>query len=118
MEYPLETWIAKRDLAEKLSMAERTIERKIEAGELRSAKRPISGRRPLIVIHPEDAAALEQRTLKPIPGAPPDANPVPDKTDMTKSTPPVLSGHSVRAARTGPAPARFPDRSCCPSTPS
>jgi hypothetical protein len=65
----ISSWKTKKEIATTLGITERTLERKIDKGEIRSAERPVPGRRPAIVLHPEDVERLEKSILKPIPTA-------------------------------------------------
>jgi excisionase family DNA binding protein len=63
----LEGWIAKGEVIARTGLDERTIERKVNRGELRRQYRPIPGRKPLPVFDPQQVEALCTRTLTPIP---------------------------------------------------
>ena len=63
----LDTWIAKGEVVQRTGLTERTLERKVKAGELRREYRTIPGRKPLPVFHPEDVEKLTTNTLTPIP---------------------------------------------------
>jgi predicted site-specific integrase-resolvase len=45
-------------------MSQRTIYRMVQEGKLRQASRPIPGRRPLPIFHPDDVAAFEEQRVK------------------------------------------------------
>ena len=66
MEENLEQWVTIPEAVERTNISQRTIERRIAEGDLRTQKRPMPGRKPLVVIHPEDLATLTQQTLRPI----------------------------------------------------
>lgn len=66
MEENLDLWTTIPEAVERTKISQRTIERRIAEGHLRTQKRPIPGRKPLVVINPEDLAALTQQTLRPI----------------------------------------------------
>lgn len=53
-------WPTKAEVVQALkgTLTLRTLERKIEKGELRTALRPVPGRRPLVLINPDDVAAM------------------------------------------------------------
>jgi len=61
------TWPSKFDLVKELGLSERTLERKIAAGELRREFRNVPGRKPISIIHPDDAAKLKAVTLEAVP---------------------------------------------------
>jgi hypothetical protein len=65
---PIEQWPSKQEVIERTGIGLRTIERKIQLGEVRKDFRPALGSKPIVVIHPDDAAKLERLTLKPTPG--------------------------------------------------
>jgi excisionase family DNA binding protein len=60
-------WPSLEEVVESTGVSKRTIQRKIEAGEIHKAYRNVPGRKPLPVLDPQDAAKLSQQTLKPIP---------------------------------------------------
>jgi excisionase family DNA binding protein len=64
------TWIPKVDVATSLGVAERTIDRKIKKLRLRVAQRDVPGRRPIIVLHPDDAEKLKAQMVSPVPMEP------------------------------------------------
>lgn len=85
------TWPVKNDVATTLGISPRTVERYCETGKLRTAKRLVPGRKALVIVHPEDVAALEAQTLKPQPAPgkkrarkPNPAGLVPDTTYITR----------------------------------
>jgi excisionase family DNA binding protein len=61
------TWIPKADIAASLGVAERTVDRKIKKLRLRVAQRDVPGRRPIIVLHPDDAETLKAQTVSAVP---------------------------------------------------
>lgn len=61
-----EDWPALTDVVERTGISERTLHRKIAAGELRREYRRIPGRKPLPVLDPEQAKSLEESVLHPI----------------------------------------------------
>jgi excisionase family DNA binding protein len=61
-----EDWITKEEALQRTGMSERTLERRIKGGELRKAYRNVPGRKPLPVLHPEDVAKYEAKTVTPI----------------------------------------------------
>jgi excisionase family DNA binding protein len=61
-----EEWVSKVEARERTGLSERTLERKIQDKEIRREYRPFPGRKPLAVLHPNDVAKLEEKTLKPI----------------------------------------------------
>jgi hypothetical protein len=63
----LSTWISKDEVIERTGLDERTIERQAKKKTPRRAYRPIPGRKPLPVFHPDDVEKLLTRTLTPIP---------------------------------------------------
>ena|SRR5215207_9179399 len=67
-EPPIEKWPSKQEVIERTGIGLRTIERKIQLGEVRKDFRPALGSKPIVVIHPDDVAKLERLTLKPTPG--------------------------------------------------
>jgi hypothetical protein len=71
-------WPSKFDLVKDLGLSERTLERKIAAGELRREFRNVPGRKPISIIHPEDAAKLKAETLEAIPA---------EKSEVTRKPP-------------------------------
>ena len=66
MEENLDSWIAKEEVVKRTGLDARTIERKAKRGEIRQENRPVPGRKPLPVYHPEDVEKLSVKTLKPI----------------------------------------------------
>jgi excisionase family DNA binding protein len=62
-----EDWPTLQEVHERTGISDRTLHRKINDGTLRKANRNLPGRKPVVVIDPQDAAALEATTLKPIP---------------------------------------------------
>jgi excisionase family DNA binding protein len=62
-----EDWPTKAEVRLKTNLSERTIERKIQAGELRREFRTVPGRKPLAILDPEDVKKLTDKTLTPIP---------------------------------------------------
>jgi hypothetical protein len=85
---PIEQWPSKQEVIERTGIGLRTIERKIQLGEIRKDFRPALGSKPIVVIHPEDAAKLERVTLKPTPGERRDA----------ATTPPVKRQKNILVA--------------------
>ena len=84
-------WPVKNDVATLLGISPRTVERYCETGKLRTAKRLVPGRKPLVIVHPEDVAALQAQTLKPQPDLgkkrtrkPKPSAPVPETTYITR----------------------------------
>lgn len=77
------TWPSKFDLVKALGLSERTLERKIAAGELRRAFRNVPGRKPISIIHPDDAAKLKTETLEAIPAEKSEVTRKPSQGDMT-----------------------------------
>jgi excisionase family DNA binding protein len=67
-------WIPKADVANSLGVAERTIDRKIKKLRLRVAQRDVPGRRPIIVLHPDDAETLRAQTVPAVPMEPDQSN--------------------------------------------
>jgi hypothetical protein len=65
---PIERWPSKQEVIERTGLGLRTLERKIQLGEIRKDFRPALGSKPIVVIHPDDVAKLERLTLKPTPG--------------------------------------------------
>jgi excisionase family DNA binding protein len=61
----LGSWIPKADATKALGIGERTLERIIACGEIRTAHRRVPGRKPLTVLHPDDVAKLKKETLAP-----------------------------------------------------
>jgi excisionase family DNA binding protein len=63
------TWATKQDVAKALHVTERTLELKIKKGEIRADTRSVPGRKPLVIIHPDDLALLQSKSVKlqPIP---------------------------------------------------
>jgi hypothetical protein len=68
------TWIPKVDVATSLGVAERTIDRKIKKLRLRVAQRDVPGRRPIIVLHPDDAEQLKAQMVPAVPVEPTQCN--------------------------------------------
>ena len=66
MDENFDLWLTKEETRARTGLSERTLERKITAGEIRKNFRNIPGRKPIVILHPEDVARLEERTLKPI----------------------------------------------------
>ena len=62
-----EDWPTLQEVQERTGISDRTLHRRINDGTLRKAHRNLPGRKPVLIIHPDDAAALETTTLKPIP---------------------------------------------------
>lgn len=83
---PIEQWPSKQEVIERTGLGLRTLERKIQLGEIRKDFRPAIGSKPIVVIHPDDATKLERLTLKPTPGERKDA----------ATTPPVKRTKSAR----------------------
>src|SRR5690242_5101472 len=54
----LSLWIPKADIVRETGISERTLERRIQSKQIRVAYRTLPGRRPLPVLHPEDAEAI------------------------------------------------------------
>src|SRR5437773_3105016 len=77
------TWPSKFELVKELGLSERTLERKIAAGELRREFRNVPGRKPISIIHPEDAAKLKAETLEAIPAEKSEVTRKPPQGDMT-----------------------------------
>lgn len=61
-----ETWLLKKEAAERLGVSERTLERLIADGKITQSHRRVPGRRPLAVVNPADIERLEAETVKPI----------------------------------------------------
>jgi hypothetical protein len=76
-------WPSKFDLVKDLGLSERTLERKIAAGELRREFRNVPGRKPISIIHPEDAAKLKAETLEAIPAEKSEVARKPPQGDMS-----------------------------------
>src|SRR5438093_3269400 len=77
------TWPSKFELVKELGLSERTLERKIAAGELRREFRNVPGRKPISIIHPDDAAKLKAVTLEAIPAEKTQVARKPPQGDMT-----------------------------------
>src|SRR5262245_60680298 len=73
-----EEWPTLTEVVERTGISERTLHRKIAAGELRREYRRIPGRKPLPVLDPEQAKELEQSVLHPISANLPAKAPQPD----------------------------------------
>jgi excisionase family DNA binding protein len=63
----LDGWPTLEEIHKKTGISDRTLHRRVNDGTLRKAYRQIPGRKPLLVVHPDDAAALENTTLQPVP---------------------------------------------------
>jgi excisionase family DNA binding protein len=63
----LADWPSKAEVAERLGMHTKTIDRAINRGEIQQAYRRVAGRRPMPVLNPEDVAKLEAATVQPQP---------------------------------------------------
>jgi excisionase family DNA binding protein len=62
-----EEWQTKAEVRSQTGISERTLERKIQAGELRREFRNVPERKPIAILHPEDVKKLTDKTLTPIP---------------------------------------------------
>src|SRR5208283_3021168 len=65
----LSTWLSKADVARRLGVSEKTVERLAKRRELHKRKLKIPGRPALPVFNPDDVARLEKQSLQPRPGA-------------------------------------------------
>jgi excisionase family DNA binding protein len=61
----IDAWPTIPEAVEQTKISQRTLERRIEEGVIRTQKRPVPGRKPLVVLHPNDVADMAQRTLRP-----------------------------------------------------
>jgi excisionase family DNA binding protein len=79
-----EDWPTKVEVSRETGLSQRTIERKIQAGDIRQEFKHIPGRKPISILHPEDVAKLKEHTLVPIPlvGAPRPSTPQPDMSSF------------------------------------
>jgi excisionase family DNA binding protein len=82
----IDQWIAKGEVMQRTGLNERTLERKVKAGEIRREYRHIPGRKGLPVYHPDDVEKLLVRTLTPIPMR----TPMPAKPKPTPIPAPVF----------------------------
>ena len=62
-----EEWPTIDEVSEKTKLSKRSIQRRIESGELTKGSRNVPGRRPLTVVDPQDVEKLTQQTLTPVP---------------------------------------------------
>lgn len=62
-----DAWLTKQEVRQRIGISERTLERKIQDGEIRRQYRNVPGRKPLAIIHPKDVEKLQNKTLKPVP---------------------------------------------------
>jgi excisionase family DNA binding protein len=62
-----EQWLTIEEASQKTGISKRTLQRKLEKGEIRKAHRNIPGGKPLPILNPADIEALTQQTLKPVP---------------------------------------------------
>jgi excisionase family DNA binding protein len=63
----LADWPSKSEVAERLGMHTKTLDRAINRGEIQQAYRRVAGRRPMPVLNPADVAKLEATTVQPQP---------------------------------------------------
>jgi excisionase family DNA binding protein len=61
----LDTWPTKHEVMERLHLSEKTVERRIADGTLIKQFRPIPGRKPLPILHPEKVRDLSLTMLEP-----------------------------------------------------
>lgn len=66
MEENLDLWPTIPEAVQRTGISQRTLERRIADGIIRTQKRPIPNRKPLVVLHPEDVESLTRQTLRPI----------------------------------------------------
>jgi excisionase family DNA binding protein len=76
-----EDWPTLAEVVQRTGISERTLHRKIQAGELRREYRRIPNRKPVSILDPQNVAELEQTILHPIPTDTLPAT-VPPHTDM------------------------------------
>ena len=62
-----EDWPTIDEVSERTKLSKRSIQRRIESGELKKGARNVPGRRPLTVVDPQDVERLSQQTLTPVP---------------------------------------------------
>jgi excisionase family DNA binding protein len=62
----LDTWPTKHEVMERLHLSEKTVERRIADGTLIKQFRPIPGRKPLPILHPEKVRDLSLTILEPV----------------------------------------------------
>ena len=79
------TWYSKQEAAQRLGISERTLERKIEAGEISTAQRRIPGRKPMTVCSPADVDRLAEATAQPVVETLPAEETLPVRQTKTKS---------------------------------
>jgi excisionase family DNA binding protein len=90
-----EDWPTIQETITRTGISERTLFRRIKEGSLRKAEKKIPGRKPLVVLHPEDVERLEAETLKPIPVSI-EGKLVPAKPDTATSLADILTTASTR----------------------
>jgi hypothetical protein len=96
-----DNWPAIGEVRQRTGMSERSVYRAVTMGKLRQAQRPIQGRKPLPVYHPEDVAALEEARIKSNPSIlPPMAE---QRQQAQTSPPPEFWAALVAALQTHPA---------------
>lgn len=93
-------WKLKADAIRDLGLSERTIERLIQAGRIRTAQRRVPGRRPLTVLHPDDVEQIRREIIPAQPTGPP---PVPAARHSNGAPLPSLSFEAFQALLRGPA---------------
>ncbi len=59
-----DAWLPMPEVETRTGMSQRTIYRMVQEGKLRQASRPIPGRRPLPIFHPDDVATFEEQRVK------------------------------------------------------
>jgi excisionase family DNA binding protein len=61
-----EDWPTIKETIRRTGMSERTLYRRMQDDSLRQAYRKVPGRKPILVLHPEDVERLEAETVKPV----------------------------------------------------
>ena len=60
-------WIPKAQFAQELNISEKTVERLVAQGHIRSSYRRVPGRRSMVILHPDDCAKMRDESLRPQP---------------------------------------------------
>jgi excisionase family DNA binding protein len=84
-----ENWPTIKETIQRTRMSERSLYRRIQDGSLRQTHRKVPGRKPILVLHPDDVAKLEAETVKPV-SMPPELIEVPATTQP--ATKPATAG--------------------------
>jgi len=96
-------WIPKQDAADRLGYSYRSLERKIAKLKLRTAQRDVPGRRPIVVIHPDDFERLKASVL---PATPAPIEEESRELETRPTLPPALRDFAASLLGTLPYPPR------------